>query len=235
MSLIALKVCLIGTCLEAAAVPLSTSLCPLPDDDDDVWNSSVSYRLVSLAEKKPQCGYGYVHCTIDVLCARATDVQAIKDAVRAIWLKHKEAAVAQKEMLLLSHLQLGPVVSTMSNGSELRLPSIALERSSALWALHDEVVETLKPFIVNLGSMDVGKSAFHKRYPVSDSAWVRAMISYHADAAGDAYAPHITLGASPVTDVEQLTFFHASRVPWRECRLVVSHMGNYCSCSDLLI
>lgn len=231
MSLIAINVCMVCNSFDTAAIPLSCSLCPV---EDETWDSSIAYRLVSLAEKKLQKGYGHAHITVVQLCVRATNLAEVKETVRQIWAKHREAAVAAKEKLVLTKIEAGPVFTTLDDGTEVRLPSIAVERSDTLLSLHTEIMEALKPYAVQLGSMEVGKATFHKTFPAETAMTVKWMIDYFTNSAGQNYHPHITLGASPIKRIDELTYFQPTRVPWRECRLVISHMGNYGSCFELL-
>lgn len=233
MSFIAVNVCLVCNAFEAAAVPLSLSMCPAPEEET-LWDDAVSYRLVSLAEKKLQRGYGHAHCTVAQLCVRAAELSDLKDAVKVVWQKHRDKAVESKEKLTLTKIEAGPVFGQTTSGVDIHLPSIAVQRSDALVALHSDVVEGVKQFCVQLQAMDVAKSTFHKTFPSEGTTSVQWLMDFLDKYAGENYAPHITLGASPVDKIDSLTFFQESKVQWRECRLVVSHMGNYCSCFELL-
>lgn len=232
MSLIAVNICLVCNAFDTAAIPLSYSLCPAAEDDAS-WDASVAYRLVSLAEKKLQRGLGHAHITVAQLCVRATDLSTVKDLVRTKWLSHRQRAVEEKERVILSGLDAGVTAGVTKDGTEVHLPHISVRRSDALLELQKDVIEAVKDYQVRLGSMEVGKSTFHKTFPAESTEFVQYMMDYIEKHSGDNYAPHVTLGASPIESLK-FTYFQETKVHLKECRLVVSHMGHYGSCFELL-
>ncbi|KAG5490641.1 hypothetical protein JKF63_00762 [Porcisia hertigi] len=234
MSLLALNVCLISSAFDTVALPLSSTLCPV-EEGDDVKDTSMSYCLAPLTEKKMRKGYGYAHCTVMQLCARALDLKAVREAVRETWLKFRTQMLESKETLLLSGVADGPIFATTEEGCTVRLPNITVVRSPELMQLHESIVRELGKYHVKVSSEDVAKSAFHKRFPAdSNSATAEWMLSFTNKYAHENYTPHITLGACTEKNVGVFSLLKKTEIPWRECRLVVSHMGNFCSCFDLL-
>lgn len=231
MSLIAINICLISSAFDAIAIPLSSTLCPVNVEDQD---EDFSYGLVPLAERKLQRGYGYAHCTVMQLCARALDLKSVKEKVRDTWKRFREEMSESTESLLLDGIRDGPVFGTNKEGATVRLPNIAVSRTPALMSLHEALVAELQPLHVRVGSMEVAKAAFHKKFPVNNTVTAEWMLNFMDCNAHDKYEPHISLGSTTVEEVSQLTYIQKKEVPWRECRLVVSHMGNFCSCIELL-
>ncbi|CCW69911.1 unnamed protein product [Phytomonas sp. Hart1] len=232
MSFIGVKIVLVCNAFDKVAIPLSCSLCP--HGDSDAAENNIDYRLESLSKKKLQTGYGYVHCTLVQLCIRATELTDVKEAARKVWNVHREAAEESKEKLELTDIHPGPVFGTTATEKEIRLPYIAITRTDALMALHSDMLEKIKPFQVKLSSMNVGKSAFHNSSPADGNASVECMIDFYEKNSLENYSPHLTLGSTQDPIDTNLLYFQKLKLPLHTCALMVSHMGNYCSCFELL-
>ncbi|KPI85593.1 hypothetical protein ABL78_5331 [Leptomonas seymouri] len=234
MSLLALNVCLISSGFDTVALPLSSTLCPV-ETDDELEEDSFGYTLAALTEKKSRRNYGYAHCTVVQLCVRALDLKAVREIVRCTWIKFRENVTQAKETLVLDGIADGPVFGKMDDGRTVRLPNIKVERSPELMWLHETLVRELEPFHVKVASLDVAKRSFNMRFPAdsnnTSSEW---LLSFVANSSHENYTPHISLGACTMENVAALSYLQRTEVPWRECRLVVCHMGNYCSCFDLM-
>ncbi|KAK7200569.1 hypothetical protein NESM_000112800 [Novymonas esmeraldas] len=235
MSLMAVNVCLVSSGFDLVALPLSSTLCPVDADEDEMGEATPSYSLVPLTERKTRKGYGYAHCTVMQLCVRAVEVKAVREIVRQVWLKFRTNVLESKESLVLEGVADGPVFAEREDGREVRLPNIKVERSPDLMWLHETIVRELSEYHVRVGSEEVAKAAFHKKFPADGSSTTPEwMLDFTSKYAHENYSPHITLGACSEENVAALSFLQRTEIPWRECRLVVSHMGNYCSCFDLL-
>ncbi|CAG9584035.1 conserved hypothetical protein [Leishmania major strain Friedlin] len=233
MSLLALNVCLVSSSFDVVALPLSSTLCPV-EVDDDVEDTSLCYGLAPLTEKGRK-EYGYAHCTVMQFCARALDLKAIREIVRETWLKFRKHVLESKESLVLTGVADGPIFATTEDGRAVRLPNITVERSPNLMWLHETIMRELGQYHVKVGSEDVAKSAFHRKFPADgNSTTPEWMLSFMSKYAHENYTPHITLGACTEKNVAAFSFLQKTEIPWRECRLVVSHMGNFCSCFELL-
>ncbi|CAJ1038413.1 hypothetical protein NXY56_008086 [Leishmania guyanensis] len=233
MSLLALNVCLISSAFDVVALPLSLTLCPV-EVNDDVEDTSLCYGLAPLTEKSHK-GYGYAHCTVMQLCARALDLKAVRDIVRETWLKFRKHVLESKESLVLTGVADGPIFATTEDGRAVRLPNITVERTPDLIWLHETIVRELDQYRVKVGSEDVARSAFHRKFPAdNNSATSEWMLSFTSQYSHENYAPHITLGACTEKNVAAFSLLQKTEISWRECRLVVSHMGNFCSCFELL-
>ncbi|CCW63862.1 unnamed protein product [Phytomonas sp. EM1] len=232
MSFISVNIALVCSAFDKVAIPLSFSLCP--NSEGDPSETNVCYRLESLSQKKLRPGYGYVHCTLAQLCIRATELTEVKDAARKVWNVHREASEESKEKLELTGIHPGPVFGTTATGKEIRLPYISVTCSDALMALHSDMLEKIRPFQVKLSSMKVGKSAFHNSFPAEDNASVEWMIDFYEKNSLENYNPHVTLGSTQDPIDMNLVYFQKMQLPLHACGLVVSHMGNYCSCFELL-
>ncbi|CAJ1036928.1 conserved hypothetical protein [Leishmania braziliensis MHOM/BR/75/M2904] len=233
MSLLALNVCLISSAFDVVALPLSSTLCPV-EVNDDVEDTSLCYGLAPLTEKSRK-GYGYAHCTVMQLCARALDLKAVREIVRETWLKFRKHVLESKESLVLTGVADGPIFATTEDGRAVRLPNITVERTPDLIWLHETIVRELDQYRVKVGSEDVARSAFHRKFPAdNNSATSEWMLSFTSQYSHENYAPHITLGACTEKNVAAFSLLQKTEISWRECRLVVSHMGNFCSCFELL-
>ncbi|EPY30707.1 hypothetical protein AGDE_09306 [Angomonas deanei] len=217
--------------LDRAVLPLSTSICPAPDENT-CWDETVAYRVVSVAERKLKRGCGHPHCTLVQTCVRATDLTEIKDVVEKVARTYRDRM--DKCSLTLQGVSAGPVFNVLSDGTEARLPYVGIVRSEELQALHQEMTEALEKYRVHVKSPEVGAATFHKKFPVVGTASVEYMEEFNERCGGENYNPHITIGASPLKSLEKLVFFQKTEVPWRQCSVVVSHMGNYCSCFEIL-
>ncbi|ORC90421.1 uncharacterized protein TM35_000082190 [Trypanosoma theileri] len=229
--LIAVNICLVSPSFDGAAIPLSWSLCPAEGYADMQWDKDKSYRLKALEEKVLHRGFGYPHCTVAQLCIAKTDMDALRKLVRQIWIELRET-LESKEKLCLTTLDNGPAFAKTADGTEIRLPNIVIEPSETLCELHKQIVTAVKPFHVSGASLEEGRAAFHPSFPADNDITVDWMMDYLSKYALKAYRPHITLGASPVV-VTETSVFKSIHVPWRDCRLVVSRMGNYCSCFEI--
>lgn len=115
----------------------------------------------------------------------------------------------------------GVVTSLNSRGESVSLFAVA--RTRAIQALHERVMESIQPY----NSPDVGPEMIYGDEPVAETtlAWIR---SFAQKAAFAAYFPHITIGYGTVT--EPMTF----PMPFTAPRLAVCHLGNHCTCREVL-
>ncbi|KPA81552.1 hypothetical protein ABB37_03896 [Leptomonas pyrrhocoris] len=234
MSFLALNVCLISSGFDTVALPLSSTLCPV-DPDDDLEEGSFGYTLAPLTEKRSRKNYGYAHCTVVQLCVRALDLKTVRELVRDTWVKFRERMTEAKETLVLDGIADGPTFAKTDDGLTVRLPNIKVERSPELMWLHETLVRELEPFHVKVASNDVAKRSFNTKFPAdSNTTTSDWLLSFLSKSSHENYVPHISLGACTMENVAALSYLQRTEVPWRECRLVVSHMGNYCSCFDLM-
>ncbi|EPY24844.1 hypothetical protein STCU_00335 [Strigomonas culicis] len=230
MSFLAINICLVSTAFDSAVLPLSGSLCPAADDSS-TWDSDVAYQLIHLSEKKPKKGYGHAHCTLVQLCARTTELNELKEEVRRVCAEHRPEQDGEK--LSMERVCGGPIFGKLPDDTEIYLPYVRVERSEPLYNLHSALVNAVRRFAVAVKSTDVAKSSFHKHFPTDGTTSIDWMLKYIDEHSYSNYNPHITLGASPMC-LEKLAFLQRTEVPWRRCRVVVSHMGNYCSCFEIL-
>ncbi|PBJ75319.1 hypothetical protein TcG_10814 [Trypanosoma cruzi] len=231
--LLAINICIVSSYFDAAAIPLSWSLCPTEGYGSMQWEKERSYRLIGLEEKALRRGYGHPHCTVAQLSIRPSDLDALRNVVREIWLSMKELTERQDATIILAALDDGPFFATSKDGEEIRLPNIRILRSETLCALHEKISCAVLPYHVLPATLDVGKAAFHPSFPADNAATVEWMKNYLSENCIDAYTPHITLGTTTVRPMTSSFLFKPTTVPWRECRLVVSRMGNYCSCFEI--
>ncbi|RNF22470.1 uncharacterized protein Tco025E_03070 [Trypanosoma conorhini] len=233
-SLLAINICIVSPSFDAAAIPLSWSLCPLEGHAGLRWERERSYRLMGLEEKVLHRGYGHPHCTVAQLSIRPSELDALRSAVRGVWVSMKGATERRDAVVTLAAIEEGPAFATTADGAEVHLPSIKIECSETLRALHENIVHAVRPFHVAPTTLEAGKAAFHPSFPADNAATVEWLTNYLSEYCLEAYSPHITLGASTMQWLAPSPVFKPTTVSWRDCRLVVSRMGNYCSCFEIL-
>jgi hypothetical protein len=115
----------------------------------------------------------------------------------------------------------GVVTSLNARGQSVSV--FALAKTKAIQALHEHVMEAIEPH----GSADVTPEMIYGTEEVAETtlAWIR---NFAQKAAFGAYFPHITIGYGTVA--EPMTFPMPSTAP----RLAVCHLGNHCTCREVL-
>jgi hypothetical protein len=115
----------------------------------------------------------------------------------------------------------GVVTSLNARGESVSVFAVA--RTKAIQTLHERVVEAIQPY----NSPDVAAEMIYGDEAVAETtlAWIRG---FDRKAAYAAYFPHITIGYGTVT--EPMTF----PMPFAAPRLAVCHLGNHCTCREIL-
>lgn len=104
-----------------------------------------------------------------------------------------------------------------------KISGLAIEKSPPLQKLHEMVMDKLVPLFTY---DDVTKEMFYSPPLVSDVPlyWVGGFVKNDVR---ENYRPHITLGMGVPPKIESPIIFTASR-------LALCHLGNYCTCRDIL-
>jgi len=101
--------------------------------------------------------------------------------------------------------------------------TLVIEKSPDIQKLHETILEELKPFFSWDG---VGKEMFYSPPPVRgiSSFWVKG---FGKNSVRENYEPHISLGFAELKQELVPVQFIASK-------LALCHLGNYCTCRDVL-
>ncbi|MHC4517990.1 MAG: hypothetical protein ACYTAS_05330 [Planctomycetota bacterium] len=115
----------------------------------------------------------------------------------------------------------GVVTSLNARGQSVSLFAVA--KTKAVQTLHERVMEAIQQHC----RWDVSAEMVYGDEAVAETtlAWIR---SFAEKAAFAAYFPHITIGYGSVT--EPMTF----PMPFTAPRLAVCHLGNHCTCREVL-
>lgn len=115
----------------------------------------------------------------------------------------------------------GVVTSLNARGESVSV--FALARTPALQRLHERVMDVLQPY----ATWEATAQAIYGDEPVAETslAWIR---NFREKAAFGAFFPHVTIGYGTV---EQVMSFP---IRFRTPRLAVCHLGNHCTCREIL-
>lgn len=150
------------------------------------------------------------HVSLAMGCINGSDV----DWVRT-WLEELARETAVK-VLRVSGLH------TSTNARGQTVSAFEIERTDALEALHEDVMEKVESAF----SSDVNEDmVLGDTVAESTLEWIR---TYRRKAAFERFLPHITLGYGPVT--AELRF----PMSFRAAQLALCHLGNHCTCRRIL-
>ncbi|MHC4666342.1 MAG: 2'-5' RNA ligase family protein [Planctomycetota bacterium] len=151
------------------------------------------------------------HISLAMGCVDERDFDAVEKVLRAI----------AKENFL-PQLQVSGIQSS-SNWVGEAVSVFEVEKVGELQLLHEEIMERLAGFL----SPDVGKEMLYDPADVEQSTllWIK---NYRGESSFGKYFPHITIGYGEMDDVSFPMQFGVSR-------LAVCHLGNHCTCREVLI
>ena len=114
-------------------------------------------------------------------------------------------------------------VVTSLNARGQSVSAFAVAKTKAIQTLHEQIMEAIRS---HCGG-EVTAEMIHGDEEVAETtlAWIR---NFREKAAFGAYFPHITIGYGTV--VEPMTF----PMPFAAPRLAVCHLGNHCTCREVL-
>ena len=151
------------------------------------------------------------HVSLAMACVERSAVEPIRSELEAI-----------KQTYPAGELRITGVVTSLNARGE-SVSVFALAKTRAIQALHERVMEAIQPF----SRPDVTPEMIHGDEPVAETtlAWIR---DFAQKAAYGAYFPHITIGYGTVS--EPMTF----PMPLAAPRLAICHLGNHCTCREIL-
>jgi 2'-5' RNA ligase len=114
-------------------------------------------------------------------------------------------------------------VWTTTNSAGERVSAFGIEKAKGLQLLHEEVMEKLTSYL----SYDVTREMIYDSGQVSESTllWIR---EYREKSSFANLSPHITIGYGQMENIPLPMEFAASR-------LALCHLGNHCTCREILI
>ncbi|MHC5073446.1 MAG: hypothetical protein ACYTFE_01320 [Planctomycetota bacterium] len=99
--------------------------------------------------------------------------------------------------------------------------SFQIENSDQLQSLHEQIMEKMLPFFKYKVSDDM---IFDHQVELSTLMWIR---DYREKSSFSYFSPHITLGYGEI----EIT---VSSMKFKAKSLAVCHLGNHCTCRDIL-
>lgn len=111
----------------------------------------------------------------------------------------------------------------MPDKSRKAFSSLSIERTAELQRLHEAIMDTMAPFF-SWDDVEIGMFYSPPRVREVSSHWVEG---YAKNSAWEKYDPHISLGFTDAKRSFTPRCFTASR-------LALCHLGNYCTCRDIL-
>ncbi|MHC4260163.1 MAG: 2'-5' RNA ligase family protein [Planctomycetota bacterium] len=151
------------------------------------------------------------HVSLAMGCADEGDIDATGEILKNI---------AKKTPVL--ELRIVGVWTTTNSAGE-KISAFGIEKAKGLQLLHEEVMEKLTSYL----SYDVTREMMYDSGQVSESTllWIR---EYREKSSFANFSPHITIGYGQMENVLLPMEFTASR-------LALCHLGNHCTCRDVLI
>ena len=101
------------------------------------------------------------------------------------------------------------------------ISSFKIKNIPELQRLHEEIMSKLKKYL----SYDVEKPMFYTEVDEGTLKWVRNYAKKHNDSS--LFNPHITLGIGIAKEINSPIKFSTSN-------LAICHLGNYCTCKNIL-
>jgi len=113
-------------------------------------------------------------------------------------------------------------VSITCSGSGKLISSLLIQKTAGLQALHERVLRELQTWL----GTDATAEMFYDPAEVAESSlsWVK---NYKKQSSYEMFFPHITLGYGRVTDVPL-------PIEFTPTSLAVCHLGNHCTCREVL-
>jgi hypothetical protein len=116
-----------------------------------------------------------------------------------------------------------PHIRTVNTDSGKKIITLDISPNPDLLSLHETIVNVFQPLV----TPDADEASINDLPPISADAidWINHYIPYHCF---DNFWPHITLGFGDIDFELQPFSFEGSR-------LAICHLGNYCTCSTILV
>jgi len=150
------------------------------------------------------------HISLAMGCIEKNDIGEIERILQEI-----------AEQCALSRLKVtGIHLGTNSVGE--KVSSFQIERTEAVQSLHEKVMQRLKPYLTYGVTADMVLS------PPVDESTLRWIRNYPEESSFENFFPHITIGYGAIG------FFPSPR-EFAVSKLALCHLGNHCTCREVLI
>lgn len=128
-------------------------------------------------------------------------------------------SIAKK--ISLSDLRICGVKSSENSSGE-KVSVLEVEKTVELQSLHKSVMEKLTPYL----SFDVAADMIYGDEEVTETTlqWIK---NYRDKSSFDNFSPHITIGYGELDSFSSMSFAVS--------RLALCHLGNHCTCKEILI
>ena len=194
---------------------LSIDVVLLPPQEVIEWALQWNTRLLEVYPDRIRMGResGVPHISLAMACIADTELPEAEK---------RFAAIAADTHLLNLHI---PGIKIVHNAAGEPISSFDIRPDPPLRSLHERVVGGLSGLVCGPATRD----SLHHPHPggVSPSTlqWISDYLTRHSF---DAFWPHITLGYGQLDEDFPACDFSTSR-------LAVFHLGNHCTCQDLLL
>ncbi|MCK4752200.1 MAG: 2'-5' RNA ligase family protein [Planctomycetes bacterium] len=114
-------------------------------------------------------------------------------------------------------------IGVETNSLGQKVSAFMIGKSQPLQSLHEEVLEKSQPLLTS----DVSIEMIYPSGDISETTlqWIK---NYRDKAAFENFSPHITLGYGAIEDLQFPKEFRAAT-------LALCHLGNHCTCRDVLV
>ena len=150
------------------------------------------------------------HVSLAMGCIEQSDIREIEGVLLQI------AEQCTLDRLKIAGIHLG------TNSVGEKVSSFEIERSEALQSLHQEIMQTMKPYLTYdiTGNMLLAP-------PVGEST-LRWISNYPEKSGFENFFPHITIGYGEIGVFSFPEEFSVSK-------LALCHLGNHCTCRKILV
>ena len=151
------------------------------------------------------------HISLAMGCMDESDIAKISDVLESISKNYKPMVLGVA----------GIDVETNSLGQ--KVSGFMIENSQPLQSLHEEIMTKAQPLLTS----DVSVEMIYPSGNISETTlqWIK---NYRDKAAFENFSPHITLGYGAIEDLQFPKEFKTST-------LALCHLGNHCTCREVLI
>lgn len=153
------------------------------------------------------------HISLVMGCIDENDLLKIKKIIQE----------ASKQFSPLNLSIIDTYTDTIPSGK--RVPGYKIEKTKGLQDLHEKIIKIISPYFI-----DSSKITLDTLYPTPKPeeitlSWIK---NYLKGSSFEKFFPHITLGCGEAPQLESPISFTAST-------LAVCHLGNYCTCREILM
>lgn len=227
---IAVDVSLFCSAFDFVAVPLSETL------SLSVCRDSPHYTLCPMTAKRLSTFSGYTHCTLLRALVDSENILKVREVVKSAWNTHRFSGELDGAKLVLERVDAEPSMAV--EGHTVYSPFITVTSPDVLVTLRKELIAALKPFHLTNADHAAVVEGFCQKFPLDpffSSKETDALFPELSTDEETPFAPSISLGvfSGEAVGIQQIAI-RPTVVPLRSCHLVVSRMGGFLSCREIL-